>query len=126
MLRCDVRDIQTELDWVHQRIERHRRDFAGLADSAPCLALSYMERIAYDRARELHLTLLARGLSNDYDRWAQAPMDQRMCEIGFKRVSRRQPLYVRHTFSGLDLSDLFSTVHIEPYDLDALIAGIRQ
>lgn len=126
MLRGDVSDIQTELAWVHQRLERNQHEFAELIDTAPCWALSLLEQIGADRARTLHLTLLSRGLSTDYDQWAQAPMDQRMCEVGFRRVSRRQPLYVRRTFSGLDLSDLFSTVHVEPYDLDALIAGIRQ
>lgn len=126
MLQCDVSDIYKELQGIEQRIERHHQDFAELVDQSPCLALSYMERIAFERARELHLTLLARGLSTDYDRWARAPMDERMCQVGFRRVSRREPLYLRRTFSGIDLSDIFSTVQIDTYDLDGLIASLRQ
>jgi hypothetical protein len=126
MLQCDVTDIRTELRWIEQRLAQRQGDFTELVASAPCVAMSLMERIAADRARHLHLTLLERGLSSDYDTWARQTMDQRMCEVGWCQVSRRRPLYLRRGFCGLDLSDLFSTVHVEPYDLDALIAGIRQ
>lgn len=126
MLQCDVSDIHKELHEIEQRLARHHQDFAELVNRSPCLALSYLERIAFERAREFHLTMLAHGLSTDYDRWARAPMDERMCQIGFRRVSRRQPLYVRRTFSGLDLSNIFSTIHIESYDLDGLYLACFQ
>ncbi|MGQ9928180.1 MAG: hypothetical protein ACUVS4_15065 [Chloroflexaceae bacterium] len=126
MLQCDVSDIYKELHEIKQRLARYHQDFAELVNCSPCLALSYLEWIAFQRARELHLTMLACGLSTDYDRWTQAPMDERMCQIGFRRISRRRSLYVRQTLSGFDLSDIFSTVHVELYDLDGLMASIRQ
>ncbi|NTW03153.1 MAG: hypothetical protein HGA19_18050, partial [Oscillochloris sp.] len=111
MLQCDVSDIRADLLRLEQRIEHNRREFFNQVQSAPCCALSLMEAIAADRARHLHLTLLARGLSTDYDCWAQATMDQRMHQVGFSRISSHQPLYVRPTVPGLDLSDLFSVIH---------------
>jgi hypothetical protein len=55
----------------------------------------------------------------------QASITERMCAIGFRRVSRNRDLYVRRTREGFELSDLFSTVHIDPEDLEALRFSLR-
>ncbi|NCC36074.1 MAG: hypothetical protein EOM24_29275, partial [Chloroflexia bacterium] len=117
MLQLDVSDIQTEIDWIEQRLNAQHQQFADLIRTSPCLALSMLETIAADRARKLHLTLLARGLGVDYDAWATTSMDQRMCDIGFRPVSRYQPLYLRRTALGIEISDLFATVQITPADV---------
>lgn len=125
MLRCDVSDICTELDRVHERVQRNQQEFVTWIQRAPACALHLLEPIAADRARELSLSLLANGLSFDYDRWAQASITERMCAIGFRRVSRNHDLYVRRTREGFELSDLFSTVRIDPEDLEALLFSLR-
>ncbi|MCS6888828.1 hypothetical protein [Chloroflexus sp.] len=126
MLQCDVRDIRAELRGLEQRLARYYCDFAELVNQSPCLALSYLERIAHDRARLLHLTLLAHGLGTDYERWVQASMDERMCQMGFCRISRRRLLYVRRAATGLELSDIFATIQLDVSDLNGIMTSIRQ
>lgn len=126
MLQCDVRDICDELHAIEQRLASYCRDFAELVNQSPCLALSYMERIAHDRARVLHLTLLEHGLGADYERWAKASMDERMEQIGFCRFSRRRPLYMRRAGSAWEVSDLFATIQLDVTDLHGLIARLHQ
>lgn len=86
MLQCDVRDICDELHTIEQRLAGYCRDFVELVNQSPCLALSYIERIAHDRARILHLALLSRGLSTDYERWAKASMDEADAPDRFRPV----------------------------------------
>lgn len=126
MQPCDVSDICTELTRLQQRLQRHQEEFATWIRSAPAWALHLLEVIAADRVRQMALSLLANGLSFDYDRWAQAPITERMCAIGFRRVSRRRDLYVRRTRDGVEISDLFGIVQIDPEDLEALIFSLRQ
>lgn len=126
MLQCDVRDICDELHAIEQRLAGYCRDFAELVNQSPCLALSYIERIAHDRARILHLALLSRGLSTDYERWAKASMDERMRQIGFDRFSRRKLLYVRRAGSGWELSDIFATIQLDVADLNNLMMRLHQ
>ncbi|WP_322489613.1 hypothetical protein [Chloroflexus sp.] len=126
MLQCDVRDICAEFRRIERRLVRQYRDFAELIHQSPCLALSYMERIAHDRARVLHLTLLMHGLGADYEQWAKASMDERMEQIGFCRFSRWRPLYVRRAGSAWEVSDLFATIQVDVTDLNGLIARLHQ
>ncbi len=125
MLPCDVSDIHSEIFKIAQRIERSRRDFAAQAERAPYCALSQSESIARDRMHHLHLAMLARGLSTDYDRWAEGSMDQRMEQVGFRRLPSRLPLYLRQNSLHLDISDLFSIIHVDAADVKTLIAGLR-
>jgi len=56
---------------MHARIQRNQQEFGTWIQRAPACALHLLEPIAADRARELPLSLLANGLSFDYDRCAQ-------------------------------------------------------
>ncbi|NTV65253.1 MAG: hypothetical protein HGA65_17220, partial [Oscillochloris sp.] len=115
-----------DLHQIEERMERNRREFLNQIGSTPCCALRIMESIATDRVRHLHLAMLSRGLSTDYDRWVQATMDQRMEQVGFQRLASHHPLYLRKTYPGVDLSDLFSVIHIDQSDIHTLIAKLHQ
>ncbi len=126
MLRCDVSDRCAELIRAQSRLQRNQQEFAVWIHRAPACALRLPAPIAADRARKLALSLLANGLSLDYDRWAQASMCERMCAIGFRRISQIHDLYLRQTRDGLELSDLFATVHVDPADLKGLLFSLRR
>lgn len=120
----DACDIGTELDRVHRRLDRSHYEFAEFAGTAPCYALGLSASIARDRMRFLHLAMLKHGLNSDFDRWTRATMDQRMQLVGFQRLQARRPLYLRQRPVRIDLSDLFSIIHVDADDIEVLIAGL--
>jgi hypothetical protein len=126
MFQCDVSNIREEIYCAENRILQQQIESTRLVHTCPANAMRIMEQIAADRARCLHLSLLMRGLSTDYDDWSLQSVDQRMEREGFQRIGLKQQLYLRRRTTGIDLSDLVDVMHLEPETVEQLVRVLHR